>query len=114
MTTYYWKSTCSTARNVRAVLRAAHPELPERNYAKEPLSPGEVRAIVEAAGGVANVLNTRHEIAKERGWRESPPDVDTFAAAASAEGNLLRRPILLRDGRAIVGNEPDAMLAMLR
>ncbi len=113
MPTLYWKSTCTTARNVRAALRAVHPSLPDRNYGKDPLAPDEVRAIVAAAGGVANVINTRHEIAKERGWKDAPPDVDTFAEAAAAEGNLLRRPILLLDGRAIVGNEPDAMLAAL-
>lgn len=113
MPTLYWKSTCTTARNVRATLRAVHPDLPDRNYGKEPLTPDEVRTLVAAAGGVANVLNARHEIAKARGWKDTPPDVDTFAQAAAAECNLLRRPILLLEGHAIVGNEPDAMLASL-
>jgi arsenate reductase-like glutaredoxin family protein len=113
MPTLYWKSTCTTARNVRAALRAVHPALPDRNYGKEPLTPDEVRAIVTAAGGVGEVLNTRHEIAKERGWKQQLPEVETFVQAAVAECNLLRRPILLVGGRAIVGDQREAMLSAL-
>lgn len=109
----YWKSTCSTAREVRSVLRERYPQLAERNYAKVPLSPDEVRALVQAAGGVAPLLNSRHELAKASGWRELPPDEASFAAAAAADGNLLRRPILLVAGRALIGNQPQAMLAAL-
>ncbi len=113
MATLYWKSTCTTARNVRAALRAVHPDLGDRNYAKDPLTLAEVRTLVAAAGGVAAVLNTTHAIAKEGGWKASPPDVETFAAAAVAECNLLRRPILLVGDRALVGNQAPAMLAAL-
>lgn len=109
----FWKSTCTTARNVRAALRAVHPTLGDRNYAKDPLTLAEVRTLVVAAGGVATVLNTTHALAKERGWKANPPDVDTFAAAAAAECNLLRRPILLVGERALVGNQVSAMLAAL-
>ena len=111
--TLYWKSTCTTAREVRSVLRARHPDLGDRNYAKDPLTAAEVRAIVVGAGGVVAVINTRHEIAKERGWKENPPDVETFVTAAVAESNLLRRPILLVGGKALVGNVAAEMLAAL-
>jgi arsenate reductase-like glutaredoxin family protein len=113
MPTLYWKSTCTTARNVRAALRAVHPELPDRNYGKDPLTPEEVRAIVAAAGGVGEVINLRHEIAKERGWKQQLPDEETFVAAAVEECNLLRRPILLVGGRALVGDQREALLAAL-
>lgn len=111
--TLYWKSTCTTARAVRAILRARHPDLGDRNYAKEPLTLPEVLALVDAAGGVAQVLNTRHALAKAQGWSEQAPDAARFAAAVLQDGNLLRRPILLVDGRALVGNQPEAMLALL-
>ncbi len=113
MPTLYWKSTCTTARTVRATLRAVHPDLGDRNYAKDPLTAAEVRTLVAAAGGVAAVLNSRHALAKERGWGTTPPDAGTFAEAAVADCNLLRRPILLIGDRAFVGNVPEAMLAAL-
>ena len=109
----YWKSTCTTARQVRSVLRARHPELGDRNYAKDPLTLEEVQVLVRAAGGVLQVLNTRHELVQARGWKDQLPDLGTFAEAVVQESNLLRRPILLVGARALVGNQPEAMLAML-
>ena len=79
-------------------MRETEAEVTERNYAKQPLTEDEVRAIVRAAG-VANVLNTRHEVAKEKGWKERPPSEDELVRAAVAEPNLLRRPVLIRDDR---------------
>lgn len=61
---------------------------------------------MKAAGGVAAVLNARHATARERGWADNPPGRDEFVAAALAEPNLLRRPIVLKDGRAVVGKDP--------
>lgn len=64
--------------------------------------------LVKAAGGVANVVNTRHAIAKEKGWKESPPSLDEFAAMVAKEPNLIRRPILVQGKKAIVGFDEDA------
>jgi arsenate reductase-like glutaredoxin family protein len=80
----------------------------EVDYAKKALDEATVRALVEAAGGVAAVLNARHAIAKDKGWVATPPDVARFAKAAAREPNLLRRPILLTGERAIVGFDEAA------
>lgn len=90
----YWKSTCTTCREIRAALRARMPALPEKNYSKDPLTVDEIRAMIRAAG-VPTLLNTTHAICKERGWKANPPDAETFAIEANKEPNLLRRPILL-------------------
>jgi arsenate reductase-like glutaredoxin family protein len=84
-------------------LRKTGIELDEVNYAKTGLDEKTVRAIVAAAGSVGAVLNTRHAIAKEKGWVDTPPDVDTFAKAVAKEPNLLRRPILMIGKKVIVG-----------
>lgn len=72
-----------------------------------------MRRLVEVAGGVAAVLNTRHAIAKERGWKDAPPDADTFVAAVLNEPNLLRRPILVRGSKVVVGKDDAAIRALL-
>lgn len=82
------------------------------DYARKGLDAATVTRIVEAAGSVAAVLNTRHETAKARGWKEKPPSTREFAAAVAAEPNLLRRPILIRGKKVIVGFDRDAYAAL--
>jgi len=89
-------------------LRNAGHELTEINYAKSPLDEPTILAIVDKAGGVAAVMNTRHAIVKERGWAAKPPDAKTFAKAAASEPNLLRRPILDTGKKLIVGFDKPA------
>ncbi len=102
MPTLYWKSTCTTCREVRAALLARAPALLEKNYSRDPLTVEEIRTLIRAAGGVPILLNTTHAICKERGWKLHPPDPETFAVEACKEPNLLRRPILLIGDRAWV------------
>lgn len=89
-------------------MRKTGLELEEINYAKTGLPEATVRSIVERAGSVAAVLNTRHAIAKEKGWVDSPPDATTFAKAVAKEPNLLRRPILVVGKKLIVGFDKAA------
>ena len=83
-------------------------EVEEINYAKTGLTDATVRAIVEAAGSVAAVLNTRHATAKDKGWVDKPPSVADFAKAVVADPNVLRRPIVIHGKKVIVGFDPAA------
>lgn len=100
---FYWKSTCTSCRTAKKLLTDRGIEVEDTNYAKAPLDAATLAAIVKAAGGVAPVLNKRHEIAKAKGWGEAPPSAAEFLAAAAAEPNLLRRPILIRGTSVLVG-----------
>lgn len=94
-------------------MRKSGIELEEINYAKTPLSADVVEQLVALAGGVPAVLNTRHAVAKEKGWVASPPAARVFAEAVAAEPNLLKRPILVVDDtRAIVGFDKTAYKAL--
>jgi arsenate reductase-like glutaredoxin family protein len=89
-------------------LRKTGLELDEVNYAKTPLDESTVRSIVSAAGSVGGLVNTRHAIAKEKGWVQNPPDADTFVKAVVKDPNLLRRPIVLAGKKLIVGFDKAA------
>lgn len=94
-------------------MRDLAPDVIERNYAKSPLTRAEIEEILSAAPSLADVINTRHAIAKERGWKTTPPAKAELIAAALEENNLLRRPVTIRDGRAVVGSDEDALRALL-
>jgi arsenate reductase-like glutaredoxin family protein len=89
-------------------LREHSLDVDEINYAKKGLDEATIKEIVAAAGSVAAVLNTRHEIAKARGWADKPPGAAEFARAAAGEPNLLRRPILIAGKKVIVGFDKEA------
>jgi arsenate reductase (glutaredoxin) len=97
----FWKSTCTTCRDARKFLQDSEIAFEDYNYVKQPLTEALVLKIVAAAGSVEAVLNTRHEIAKQNGWKQTPPSSKVFAAAVLKETNLLRRPIFL-DGKSII------------
>ena len=95
------------------VQELAGDALTERNYAKQPLTRAEVKAILEAAGCVEEVLNTRHATAKANGWKEKAPSKSVFADAVLEEPNLLRRPITVSGGKAVVGRDEAAIRTLL-
>lgn len=89
-------------------MRSAGQEIEEINYAKTGLDEATVLDLVARAGSVAALLNTRHAIAKDRGWVDKPPGAKEFARAVVGDVNLLRRPILVVGKRVIVGFDKAA------
>lgn len=85
----------------------------ERNYAKEPLTEAEVKTIVDLASPLADVINTRHKLVKERGWKEKAPSKRDLVAAVLEDNNVLRRPILVHEDRLVVGKDEDAIRELL-
>ena len=68
---------------------------------------------MKAAGGVDAVLNTRHAIAKREGWKDATPSVTAFIAGVHEHENVIRRPILVKGGTAVVGKDEAAVRALL-
>jgi len=89
-------------------LRERKLDIQEVDYAKTGLTAATVEDIVAKAGSVAAVLNTRHAIAKEKGWATAPPSPTDFANAVAKEPNLIRRPILIDGAKVIVGFDKAA------
>ena len=58
-------------------------------------------------------MNTRHKTVKANGWKQETPSKAAFLKAAVEENNLLRRPILLSDGKLVVGRDLEAISELL-
>jgi len=50
-------------------------------------------------------LNTRNELYRERGMKENPPPRPEALELMSKNPNLIRRPILIKDGELYLGLE---------
>lgn len=77
-------------------------EIIERDYARTPLTAAEVQSIF-GPDDIAPFLNTRHAIYKERRWAERLPATADLIPLIIAEPNLLRRPILRRGTKVVIG-----------
>ncbi len=97
---------------MRGLVREIGDNVQERNYAKEPLSRTEIKSIVAVADTVAELVNTRHAIAKQHGWKAKPPSKTAFIKAALEDVNVLRRPILIVGTRCVVGKDVEAVRAL--
>jgi arsenate reductase-like glutaredoxin family protein len=81
-------------------------EIIERDYARHSLTAAEIEAIF-GANEIPPFLNTRHAIYKARGWAQQLPARQELIETIIAEPNLLRRPVLRRGKRVVIGFEPE-------
>ena len=58
-------------------------------------------------------LNSRNELYRERGMKENPPSRADALRLMSENPNLIRRPILIRGGRMVLGFDEEAMTGLL-
>jgi arsenate reductase-like glutaredoxin family protein len=58
-------------------------------------------------------LNFRNELYRERGMKENPPPRDEALRLMSENPNLIRRPILVKGSRIVLGYDEDALSEML-
>ncbi len=56
-------------------------------------------------------LNTRNELYRERGMKENPPPREEALRLMSENPNLIRRPILIKGNKMILGFDEEAMRA---
>ena len=112
--TIYHNPRCTKSRQTLKLLRdqGLEPEVVE--YLKEPPSRTELRQIVRALGIPARELIRR----KEKLFTEvGDPDLrysDSASVNLLAEHpRLIERPIVVCDGRAVIGRPPENILDLL-
>jgi arsenate reductase-like glutaredoxin family protein len=82
--------------------------LEEREYGKDPLSEKELRDLL-AGVEAADFLNPRNALYRERNMKQKPPSREDAIKMLLKEPNLLRRPVLVRGQKKILGfNEAEA------
>jgi arsenate reductase-like glutaredoxin family protein len=57
-------------------------------------------------------LNPRNELYRERGMRENPPSREEALRLMAANPNLIKRPILVKGSRVLLGFEDEEWRAL--
>ena len=79
----------------------------EREYGRNPFSEKELREII-GAGPIANFLNTRTPLYRERNMKQKPPSKDEAIKLMLKDPNLLKRPVIIIGKKKLTGfNEAE-------
>jgi arsenate reductase len=108
--TVYEKPTCTTCRRLAAILTERGVDFERVNYFVEPLSEEQLRRLLRKAD-----LRPRDVVRiKEPGARDLSLDDDEATLRALVEHpELLQRPIIENEDRAVLGRPPENVLELL-
>jgi arsenate reductase (glutaredoxin) len=88
-------------------------EIESRDLDKAPLSMDELESLI-GERDYKLFLNSRNELYRERRMAEKPPARGEAIAMMSKNPNLIKRPILLRGGKMLLGFDEDAYRKLLK
>jgi arsenate reductase-like glutaredoxin family protein len=83
-------------------------ELEERNLAKDPPPADELDELVGSRSHL-DFLNAKNELYRKLRWKEKPPSRAEALKWMAKEPNLIRRPIVIRGNRMILGYDEKAL-----
>jgi arsenate reductase-like glutaredoxin family protein len=77
-------------------------EFDEREYGKNPFTEKELRDII-GDDPIERFLNTRTPLYQERNMKQRPPSKDEAIKLMLKDSNLLKRPVMMRGKRKLMG-----------
>jgi Spx/MgsR family transcriptional regulator len=96
------KPTCTTCRKAKAYLEALGAELELRSLDKQRLSKDELDQLI-GDRDYRQFLSTRNELYRTRRMKDYPPTRAQAIALMAEEPNLIRRPLVIRGKRLVLG-----------
>jgi arsenate reductase len=90
------------------LLEAKGAELELRDIGKDRLSFEELDQLI-GDRDYRKFLNSRNELYRQQNMGEQPPTRDEALRLMASEPNLIRRPVVIRGGRIVLGFDPDEL-----
>ena len=111
MLTVYSYQNCGTCRDARKWLDAKGISYQVKAIRETPPSRSELKTALEVLGGdVRKLFNTSGMDYRELGLKDTLPTMGEAAAISLLEGNgnLVKRPFVMGDGKTLVGFKKEA------
>ncbi len=114
MARIYHNNRCSKSRATLALLEEHGGEVEVVNYLDTPPSAAELAMLLKQLGMTARQLLRTNEAEYQALGLDNPAldDADLIAAMV-AHPKLIERPIVVANGKAVLGRPPEAVLAIL-
>lgn len=109
----YFNPRCAKCRTARGLLADRDIEAHVIDYLREPPSVPELQALMGQLGidDPRKMMRTGEDIYATLGLAEASDGA--LLAAIAAHPILLERPIVVRDGRAVIARPPELLLELL-
>jgi arsenate reductase (glutaredoxin) len=112
--TVYEKPTCTTCRNLAALLEERGIDFERVNYHIDPLPEKKIRELLRKAGvGPREVLRKKEPAYRQLGLDSPDVSDDDLIAAMVEHPQLLQRPVVERGDRAVLARPPERVLEIL-
>ena len=113
MTRIYHNPRCSKSRATLSLLEARGIEPEVVRYLETPPDADTLRGITEALGcSMGDLMRRGEALYRELGIAGGNHDEDALIRLVVDNPVLLERPIVVHDGRAVVGRPPENVLAL--
>ncbi len=93
-------------------MQAKKIEFEEREYGKNPFTEAELLDII-GDEPIENFLNTRTPLYRERNMKQKPPSKDEAIKLMLTDANLLKRPVIIKGKKKIIGFNETEIRALL-
>ena len=113
--TLYHNPRCSKSRQALALIEQAGHTPNVVLYLQQPPSPAQLQQLQQALGfsHPRQLLRTNEALYKSLGLKNETLSADDILLSISQNPILLERPIVLKEGRAIMGRPPENILPLL-
>lgn len=112
--TVYEKPTCTTCKNLAALLIERGIDFERVDYHIDPLPEQKIRELVRKTGAPAHELLRRNEpIFKELGLDQREVSEDELIKLMAEHPQLLQRPVVERGERAVLARPVERVLELL-
>ncbi len=112
MLTVWWKKTCRTSKKGIAHLEAAGARFELRDIVTDP-PPRELLERHVTGENLKRFCNTSSKPYRELGIGRAMPDRERLIDLMLEHPDLIRRPVIEKEGRAVFGFDPDAIDELL-
>jgi arsenate reductase len=105
---FWQKPSCTTCRKAKSYVEACGFDLELRDIGKDRLTAEEIDKLIGKADHRA-FLNTRNELYRRKKMKENPPSRTEAIRMIAAEPNLIRRPIIMKGGKILLGFDQESI-----
>jgi len=110
----YHNPRCSKSRNTLALLEEQGVEAEVVKYLETPPSKEKLKELLKMLGlSARELMRTKEEVYKELGLKDVT-DEEALIEAMVANPKLIERPIVVKDGKAVIGRPIENVVELLK